>query len=290
MPLVSVLVPTHSHGPLLAPAVRSALSQTHDELEVLIVGDGPTEDTRACAEELARGDDRVRFFPFEKGERHGELSRHRVLVDEARGDVVLYLSDDDLWLPEHAGHMLDLLEDADFAHALSTWILPDGTVQATTLDVSAPFHREAVREMRQTPTLTAGGHTMAAYRRLPHGWRTTPAGISSDSWMWRQFLEQEDVRAASGLLPTIIHLPTPPRRDWPLERRLAELERYERLATDPEWRRNYAEALLEKILEESAWFWGQCAHLEEWGKQLEAELHAARAGAFSRVARLLARR
>jgi glycosyltransferase involved in cell wall biosynthesis len=302
MPGVSVLVPTHSHGPLLGPAVRSALRQTREDLEVLIVGDGATESTRACAEALAAQDERVRFFPFEKGERHGELSRHRVLAEQANGDVVLYLSDDDLWLPEHVAHMLELLENVDFAHALSTWILPDGTVQATVLDLSASFHREAVREGRKTPTLTACGHTAAAYRQLPHGWRTTPEGISTDSWMWRQFLEHEGIRAASGMLPTIIHLPTPPRRDWSLERRLAELERYEHLGTDLEWRRRYVEALLEKITEESAWFWGQCAHLEAWGHHLEAwgqrlerELAQADAatvppGVFSRVARRRARR
>jgi hypothetical protein len=156
--------------------------------------------------------------------------------------------------------------------------------------------------MRKTPSLSTGGHTAAAYRRLPHGWRTTPEGINTDAWMWRQFLEDEGIRAASGMLPTIIHLPTPPRRDWSLERRLAELERYEHLATDLEWRRRYVEALLEKIVEESAWFWGQCAHLEAWGHHLQAwglrlegelaraDAASAPSGVFSRVARRLARR
>jgi len=50
-PLVSVVVPTHDHGPTLGPAVRSALRQTVDELEVLIVGDGMP----AAAGEIARG-------------------------------------------------------------------------------------------------------------------------------------------------------------------------------------------------------------------------------------------
>ena len=271
-PAATVLVPTHSHGPLLGPAVRSALNQTVRDLEVLIVGDGPTPETAACASALAASDERVRYHEFPKGPRHGELHRHAVLTEHAGGAAILYLSDDDLWLPDHAERLLGLLEAADFAHALSTWLLPDGTAQATVLDLSAPFHRRAVLEGRQTPSLSVTGHTLDAYRRLANGWRTTPDDVSTDSWMWRRFLVEDWVRAASGRVPTVVHLPSPPRRDWPLERRLDELERYERAIADPGWRARHAEAVLEKIVEEDAWFWAQADSLERWGDELEAQL------------------
>ena len=41
--LATVIVPTHDHGPLLRLAVRSALRQTVEDLEVLVIGDGATE-------------------------------------------------------------------------------------------------------------------------------------------------------------------------------------------------------------------------------------------------------
>ena len=271
-PAATVLVATHSHGPLIGPAVRSALGQTVRDLEVLIVGDGPTPETAACAAALADSDQRVRYHELPKGPRHGELHRHAVLSEHARGAAVLYLSDDDLWLPDHAERLLGLLETADFAHALSTWLLPDGTAQATVLDLSVPFHREAVIEGRQTPSLSVTGHTLDAYRRLPHGWRTTPEDVHTDSWMWRQFLAEDWVRAASGRVPTVVHLPSPARRDWPLEQRLEELERYERAIADPGWRVGYVEAVLEKIVEEDAWFWAQADSLQRWGEGLEAQL------------------
>jgi GalNAc5-diNAcBac-PP-undecaprenol beta-1,3-glucosyltransferase len=268
----TVLVPTHSHGRLLGPAVRSALAQTVQDLEVLVVGDGPTEETRACARALAASDARVQYHEFEKGERHGELHRHRVLTDHARGDAVLYLSDDDLWFEDHAERLLGLLGEADFAHALSCWLLPDGRAQATILDVAKPFHREAVRSGVQTPSLTVAGHTMAAYRRLPHGWRTTPAEVSTDSWMWRQFLDQDWVRAASGTAPTVVHLPSPVRKDWSLERRMAELEGVERSLTDPAWRVRFAELVLAGVLEEGSWLTEHDDHLQRWGTGLERKV------------------
>ena len=268
----SVVVPTHDHGPLLELAVRSALRQTVRDLEVLVIGDGADDATRAAAHALAAADERVRFFDLEKGPRHGELHRHRILIEEARGERILYLSDDDLWLPEHAERLLALLDGADFAHALSVWTNADGASQVTTLDLAVPFHREAVRSGRQTPTLTAAAHTMDAYRRLPHGWRTTPEGISTDTYMWRQFLDEPWCRAASGKVPTIVHLPSPGRRDWTPEERLDELRRYDELSRDPAWRLRYCESFVELLIDESAWFWAECDTLQRWGEGLEAQL------------------
>ena len=62
-----------------------------------MVGDGVEDDTRTALEPFA-DDDRVRFFDLPKGPRHGELNRHETLR-QATGNIVCYLSDDDLLLP-----------------------------------------------------------------------------------------------------------------------------------------------------------------------------------------------
>jgi hypothetical protein len=59
----------------------------------------------------------VRFFDFPKGERLGEAHRH-VALQEPRGRIVTYLSDDDLLLPSHVAEMSRLLVDANFAHPI----------------------------------------------------------------------------------------------------------------------------------------------------------------------------
>src|SRR6185437_15846190 len=94
----TVLIPTHDHGRTLLRSVPSALAQTVSELEVFVVGDGVPDETRELMTELAAADNRVRFFDNPKGERHGEAHRHAAL-QEARGEIVCYLSDDDVWLP-----------------------------------------------------------------------------------------------------------------------------------------------------------------------------------------------
>jgi hypothetical protein len=111
-------------------------------------------------------------------------------------------------------------------------------------------------------------HTRGWYERLPHGWRTTPDGIGTDSYMWRQLLEDPACRARSGFLPTVVHLPSPQRRHMTLEQRLEELRGYERLVADPDWRRRLVEHTLDGALRESAWFWASRAELERsWQEQ-----------------------
>jgi hypothetical protein len=221
-PLATVLVPTHNHGPLLAHAVGSALDQSIGDIEIFVMGDGVDPVTRDVALQLCSRDRRVTFFDNEKGPRHGELLRHEAL-QQATGRIVCYLSDDDLWLPDHVAAMLDLLDGADFAHALPIGIRVDGTIFPWPGHLETATSRDRVVGFINFIPLSCGAHTLDRYRQLPHGWRTTPETISTDVYMWSQILEQPDCVARSGIRPTVLHFPTPWRREMTPEQRLEEL-------------------------------------------------------------------
>lgn len=229
-PRATVIIPTFNHGPLLRLAVESVLRQSEPRLEVIIVGDGATPETVAAASAAADVDERVRFAPFPKGESKGERQRHLVL-QEARGEIVCYLCDDDLWTRDHVVTMLELLGPgrADFAMTLQVRPLPAGGLGLGPpgyVDLARPLHRRLCAQ----PTsgfangLSCVAHTLACYRSLPYGWRPAPSGLASDAWMWQQWLTEPRVRAISRCRATALHLHSPPRRYWPLERRLAEMQ------------------------------------------------------------------
>jgi hypothetical protein len=221
----TVLVPTHDHGPTLLRSVPSALAQTVEDLEVLVVGDGVPDETRELMAELTRADERVRFFDNPKGARHGETHRHAAL-QEARGEIVCYLSDDDVWLPGHVEELRALLADADVAHTLSFSIGPDGTFHVVRQDLGRPYFREVLLGGESRIHLSITGHTLELYRRLPGGWRPTPEGIYTDLYLWQRLLGLPGVRAASGTRPTVLHFPSSMRVGWSVEQRLAELDRW----------------------------------------------------------------
>jgi GalNAc5-diNAcBac-PP-undecaprenol beta-1,3-glucosyltransferase len=218
----TILIPTFRHAALLPYAIESALDQEGASIELLVVGDGVEDPTRRVLSRY-EGDRRVRFFDLPKGPRLGEAHRHQ-LLGEASGRIVTYLSDDDLFLRDHVATMLDLLEDADFAHPPSARFDADGTLLFFPWDYSRAEFRQVARGRRGSIGLTGVAHTMAAYGQLPHGWRTTPEGMPTDHWMWMQFMEQPGIRMARGDRLTYLTFPDPV---WG---KLPDAERTEQLA------------------------------------------------------------
>ncbi len=247
MSKATVVIPTFDHGLTLFRSVGSALKQTVADIEIFIIGDGVPDVSREIVAELMRRDDRVRFFDHPKGPRHGEVYRHEALA-QARGEIVCYLADDDLWMPEHVETMLGLLGDADFAHTLSIGLDGAGRLLGWRLDLSLPAERALVLSGKKGVSLACMGHTLEMYRRLPFGWRTTPQGIATDVYMQQQFLAQPDCRAASGTRPTMLHFASPARTHWTPDERLAELDHWQRRLSEAQGRADFISEILDWVL------------------------------------------
>ena len=249
----TVVVPTHDHGPTLLRSVPSALAQTVDDLEVLIIGDGVPDTTRPIVDELMSQDRRVRFFDHPKGPRHGEIYRHQAL-EGARGEIVCYLADDDLWLPQHVETMRGLLRRADFAHALPLRVEPNGNLALWSIDWTLTYYRDLMLGGRNRVPLSCGAHTLKRYRMLPHGWQTTPRDLATDLFMWQQFLTQGDCRLASGSRPTVLHFASSQRTDWSTRERLDELDAWSSNLADPGWQQEFVLEVLDAVARDRARF------------------------------------
>lgn len=94
--LVSVVIPTRHRADLVTRAVESALSQTHREVEVIVVIDGPDPATETALARIA--DPRLRVLALEI---NGGAARARnQAVEAAAGRWIAFLDDDDHWLPD----------------------------------------------------------------------------------------------------------------------------------------------------------------------------------------------
>jgi len=235
----SVLIPTHDHASTLRLAVESALTQTVRDLEVLIIGDGVTADVREVAETLQRDDSRVRFLDFEKGPHHGEVHRHTA-VEQSTGEIIAYLCDDDLLMPEHIADMADLLQDHDLAQCLNGFIDPNGRVGLYSGRLDDPqFVARLLSDARlyNFVGITGTAHTREFYDRAGTPWQTTPAGIPPDQYQWRRMLTSTDgVRGTTSDRMTVVGLPTSQggRDTWSPEARAAELERWAEVVRAPD--------------------------------------------------------
>jgi glycosyltransferase involved in cell wall biosynthesis len=221
--LATVIIPTTGdRGPLLEFSVGSVLRQSLSDLEVFVVGDGVSASTRATIKAICAKDERVRFVDREKHSRRGEPIRDEILRDVATGRIVTYLCDRDLWFSDHLAELDAVLNDSDFAATLFARAENEMSFELRphpSLSTLAALPRR--RRPEHVSPLSMVGHTREAYLRLPYGWRETPSGFKTDSYMWHQFVDQRWIRSMSSSLPTVIYLergahpgmPTPQRRE-----------------------------------------------------------------------------
>jgi len=223
-PRFSILIPVFNHGELLRYSLECVRRQTATDWELFIIGDGATEKTEAVAREFAAKDARITFVKHPKHESRGEPYRHELLTTRARGRFICYSCDDDLWLPGHLEYMAELLETSDWAHPLSCYLDEHQELQVRPLDLQMPFYRTLMLGRENRIGLTSMAHTMEFYKRLPHGWRTTPEPWPTDHYMYQQFLQMPKFKVMSGLRPTLLNFPDGFRKHYQPGQKLAELK------------------------------------------------------------------
>jgi len=99
--LVSIIVNNHNYGRFLRTAVNSALGQTYQSVEVLVVDDGSTDDSRAII--AAYG---YLITPVLKAN-GGQASAFNAGFACSHGAIVLFLDADDVLLPDTVARVVE---------------------------------------------------------------------------------------------------------------------------------------------------------------------------------------
>jgi glycosyltransferase involved in cell wall biosynthesis len=94
-PLVSAIIPTRNRPELVVRAAKTALNQTHPNMEVVVVVDGPDNSTSEALSAIPDSGLRVVTLPISQG---GSGARNAG-VRAAKGEWIAFLDDDDEWLP-----------------------------------------------------------------------------------------------------------------------------------------------------------------------------------------------
>ena len=105
VPLVSIIIPTYNYGPFLADALKSCLEQTHPAVEVVVVDDGSTDDTRHV---ISPYQDRIVYIYQEN---QGVSAARNKGLEIASGDFVAFLDADDYLTPDAVETWLNAFSD-----------------------------------------------------------------------------------------------------------------------------------------------------------------------------------
>ena len=125
-PAVSIITATYNWSNALRCSIASALMQTFSDFELLVVGDGCTDDSEQVV--MSFGDARIRWMnlPSNSG---GQAVPNNWGIANSTGEYIAYLGHDDIWFPTHLESLVATIRrtDADIAGAVAILYGPPGS-------------------------------------------------------------------------------------------------------------------------------------------------------------------
>jgi len=105
-PTVSVIIPTYNRAHLVGRAIRSVMSQTCQDFEIIVVDDGSTDDTEKVVSSF--NDPRIRYYQHQTNRGHSATRNTGITM--SRGKYIAFLDSDDEYLPEKLEAQLEVFE------------------------------------------------------------------------------------------------------------------------------------------------------------------------------------
>lgn len=106
--LISVIIPTYNRGYVLKRAIDSVLNQTHESLELIIVDDGSTDDTKQLVDSI--DDKRLGYYLLNH---KGACAARNFGIDMAKGSYIAFQDSDDSWRKNKLERQLEIMKEKD---------------------------------------------------------------------------------------------------------------------------------------------------------------------------------
>jgi glycosyltransferase involved in cell wall biosynthesis len=141
-PLVSILIPCYNAGPWIAQCIQSALDQTYEHKEIVVVDDGSQDNSLEIVRSFG---DRIRV---ESGLNRGANVARNQLLHLSNGQWLSFLDADDYLLPQKIERQIALVNDRSELDAVyspmldlypNSTVRPDPAVVEGTLHATYPF-------------------------------------------------------------------------------------------------------------------------------------------------------
>lgn len=182
---ISVIVPAYNGAPWLERCLESLLNQTYEDMEIVVVNDGSTDDTGAVLDACAQKDRRIKAVHKENG---GVTSARLRGLAEATGDWVGFVDGDDVVEPQMYARLLENAHacGADISHCGQKVVFPDGrtSVVSDSGELRRQDHLTALKDLLDGGLIESGLCTKLYKRKLFEG---------LDAWMDLSVKNNEDL-------------------------------------------------------------------------------------------------
>lgn len=168
-PLISVIIPAHNSAKTIAGAVRSILKQTYRNLEVIVVSDNSTDNTKEVVENIAKSDSRVCFFSLPYDDPHRFNKRGKNInagymarnygFEKVRGEWITFQDADDVSFLNRIEVQYNLAQKYNAMHLCLDWQKFNPELVGKKLDVERIFKDHADTMMRPKEITTLAKKT-----------------------------------------------------------------------------------------------------------------------------------
>lgn len=115
-PLISVIVPVYNVERYLNKCLQSIIHQSYDNLEIILIDDGSTDNSGKIIDEYGKRDSRIKIVHQENG---GLSKARNAGLNMMRGDYVTFIDSDDFVTLDYVSYLFRLIENTRFQAKLS---------------------------------------------------------------------------------------------------------------------------------------------------------------------------
>jgi glycosyltransferase involved in cell wall biosynthesis len=188
-PLVSIVIPTYNHAPMLQRALATVVEQTYQNWNAIVVNNFSTDNTLEVVATF--NDPRIQCVNFRNNGVIGASRNEGIAL--ATGKYVAFLDSDDTWFPTKLEKCVEILESgSDLVCHAEYWIDESGKSRLVAYGPSeaATHHSLIYKGNRISTSATV---VRAALLKEVHGFDVSPELISTEDYdLWIRLAAKSD--------------------------------------------------------------------------------------------------
>lgn len=183
-PLVSVIMPVYNAAASLENSVRSVLSQSYTNLELILIDDASTDDSKKIITQLEQKDNRIKYILLDTNSGPG-VARNTG-IEKASGKYIAFLDSDDRWHPDKLKKQIAFMEGNNYLLTHTWYNTVDKNEKILVEKIAAP---EVIR-YKQLLKQNVIGNLTAMYNCEALGKvYMPPIRLRQDWGMWLEILK-----------------------------------------------------------------------------------------------------
>lgn len=117
-PLISIIIPVYNVEKYIEDCITSVITQSYNNLELILVDDGSTDKSYAICESFCKKDRRIKLETVNRG---GVSAARNIGIEKSKGEYLLFVDSDDNLLPDALLHYVDNVNQTNADIVKSGW-------------------------------------------------------------------------------------------------------------------------------------------------------------------------